>query len=292
VLARFERSLYLRTSRGELVCLGFVEIGAGPLNVQCDPGAAPPWHALGIERGAAGRVEGSILLLGRVRIELGDAICWSPPPLSGVPWTERLPAGLALIDETARSEAPADGLAPLLDEVSGRPSRVDSALLRAARPGVRCLCERPGSALDCRRGRAGSAADPCAAIRGLVGLGPGLTPSGDDVLAGTLVALRAFGAGARADALGRLALDAAREGTGPISRAHLECAAVGEGAEALHGVLSGLAAGTPAGLREAIRGLVRIGHTSGWDALLGLRCAGAVVIGAGDAAPRSAPGPG
>ncbi len=68
--------------------------------------------------------------------------------------------------------------------------------------------------------------DVAAAVAGLVGLGPGLTPAGDDVLAGALVALVAGGDDDRAAAL-RAGVRPCRERTTTLSAALLGHAAAG-----------------------------------------------------------------
>ncbi len=100
----------------------------------------------------------------------------------------------------------------------------------------------------------------------LIGLGPGLTPAGDDFVGGAMIALRACGKnagdGALADRIAAWALPLARTNTNRISRAHLECAAVGEGHQALHDYLA-------SGSERDLALLRRIGHTSGIDAAAG-----------------------
>lgn len=96
----------------------------------------------------------------------------------------------------------------------------------------------------------------------LIGLGPGLTPAGDDFAGGAMIALRAFGDAAGADRIAAWALPLARTNTNRISRAHLECAARGEGHEALHSYLHAFE-------KNHLEALGRIGHTSGLDAAAG-----------------------
>jgi hypothetical protein len=106
----------------------------------------------------------------------------------------------------------------------------------------------------------------------LIGLGPGLTPSGDDYLGGILVALRACGRGPQADALWRWLKPRLAERTSAISAAHLAAAAAGEAHEALHECLQKLLASEPAndpGWDEALERLDCVGHSSGWDGLAG-----------------------
>ena len=96
----------------------------------------------------------------------------------------------------------------------------------------------------------------------LIGLGPGLTPAGDDFVGGAMIALRAFGDHKAADRIAGWALPLARERTNRISRAHLECAAQGEGHEALHDLLCTFD-------KKHLERLARVGHTSGLDAVAG-----------------------
>ena len=104
----------------------------------------------------------------------------------------------------------------------------------------------------------------------LIGLGPGLTPSGDDYLGGVLLALRWVGRGAQADSLWRWLEPRLAAGTSAISAAHLAAAAGGEAHEALHDVLTDLSAWEAPDLLPALARLDGVGHTSGWDALAGI----------------------
>lgn len=96
----------------------------------------------------------------------------------------------------------------------------------------------------------------------LIGLGPGLTPAGDDFVGGAMIALRAFGHEDVAARIAAWALPLAEARTSRISRAHLECAARGQGHEALHDWLDGFASAD-------LERLSRIGHSSGLDAASG-----------------------
>jgi hypothetical protein len=96
----------------------------------------------------------------------------------------------------------------------------------------------------------------------LIGLGPGLTPAGDDFVGGAMIALRAFEQAPLAERIAAWALPLAKTNTNRISRAHLECAAAGEGHEALHDLLCTFE-------EKHLERLARIGHTSGLDAAAG-----------------------
>jgi hypothetical protein len=101
----------------------------------------------------------------------------------------------------------------------------------------------------------------------LIGLGPGLTPAGDDFVGGAMIALRTFDCVPLADRIAAWALPLARTNTNRISRAHLECAATGEGHELLHGLLSSL--DNERSSEKFLIQLSRVGHSSGLDAAAG-----------------------
>jgi hypothetical protein len=118
--------------------------------------------------------------------------------------------------------------------------------------------------------------DPAAAaLRLLMGLGGGLTPTGDDVLVGFLAGLRASTGAetARIDWLGRLGkeLRVASSGTNDISRTFLVLASDGQFSSSLKNLAIAVCAGEPADkVRKAAEIAFQVGHTSGMDAATGL----------------------
>jgi hypothetical protein len=109
------------------------------------------------------------------------------------------------------------------------------------------------------------------AVHGLVGLGPGLTPAGDDALIGWLAGIALLGADRRCEVL-RQALRARLGRTTDVSRAHLEDALAGEFSEPLAQFANALAR-TPAEAQRALADLAALGATSGLDAAAGLLAA-------------------
>ncbi len=105
------------------------------------------------------------------------------------------------------------------------------------------------------------------AAAALAGRGAGLTPAGDDVLAGLLLVAR-MRAGPPAEP--RLVALARRCRTHDISRAFLVEAARGRSVEALHDLLGAGADGDLPAARHARARLARIGHTSGLDLAYGV----------------------
>ncbi len=118
-----------------------------------------------------------------------------------------------------------------------------------------------------------------AAADSLVGLGAGLTPSGDDVLTG--LALVAASRGSRLHAVPpalRRVLDGEpplNERTTAVSAATLTEAVRGRGRQRLHDLLHAVAAAPdrtgPSPLAGAVRRVLAIGHSSGADLLTGIR---------------------
>ena len=95
-----------------------------------------------------------------------------------------------------------------------------------------------------------------------MGLGPGLTPAGDDVLAGALATLPAFGAQRLAEALARQ-VRFRMPATTVLSAALLDRACAGEAVPELTGLLRACAGSGAPRVADAVAALGRVGHTSG-----------------------------
>lgn len=107
-----------------------------------------------------------------------------------------------------------------------------------------------------------------AAVTTLAGLGHGLTPSGDDVLAGSLLMLHAAGRAAQAAALADAVRRIAPARTSPLSYALLEPACDGEPGEAIAHAITALRTAQPP--EAVLRPIAGIGATSGFDLLAGI----------------------
>jgi hypothetical protein len=105
------------------------------------------------------------------------------------------------------------------------------------------------------------------AAAGLAGRGVGLTPAGDDVLAGLLLVASSAAGPAGQTRLLRIATGAA---TNAVARAYLASAARGSSLAALHELIdAGAARDTPRAQAARAR-LARVGHTSGLDLAYGV----------------------
>ena len=102
------------------------------------------------------------------------------------------------------------------------------------------------------------------------GLGPGLTPAGDDVLSGILFAVRALGGPNVEPALVAVARSVH---TNDLATAVLEAAAAGSHVEPVHDLVMAAAAGDSAAAAQAAADLDGFGSSSGADIAHGLRLA-------------------
>ncbi len=258
--AVFERSFYIHLA-GQEICLGPPGLGAGPLNLRCQV-ARPDWPAWGLREDAAVLIGArEICIPPHLRFALAGAAVWRPPAPGA--WTAAsLGAGLRALDARLPERVPAQGLGVL---VPARDTPVD-AVAAAARGPVAALTRFLHGTFAADDDQAYSAVPD---LRALIGLGPGLTPSGDDLLGGALVALHLLGRTDLRDALWNSLRAYAEPECNAITRAHLGAAAQGLGSAGLHAVLNDLLTGTTEALPRRLAAIEAIGHTSGWDALAG-----------------------
>ena len=194
-----------------------------------------------------------------VVVEANHLEPWRPPRIAG--------QGVACLSPSA-----IDVLAALRrrDWIEGQPGGL----------GVLLVGRKPDFPLDGALGAVSAVARACdrgspagleAAAIPLLGLGPGLTPAGDDFVGGVLFAqaiLRRADPGWAA-AAARL-VEAARDRTHRISAALLTDLAAGEGHEPLHDLVAALSERAQDQARRAVARLARLGHSSGWDMLAGV----------------------
>jgi hypothetical protein len=230
--------------------------------------------ALGRLAGAEGEpflVEGSKLYLGcRMTVEFASSAPWSPPSLLVPGGSEATLAGASKLVEAIMAHDDGPTFASLaVDLFAGSTIPTwerDSPVLRRAAEHLRALREA---------WRVGDGAGVGRAATGLLGLGPGLTPSGDDVLAGLLAGLRWLESGCVGDEKLADALREAVEREAPglttrLSARLLSHAANGLMYEPAMHLGAALFSGDVAGVQPAAGALLRIGHTTGADIAAGL----------------------
>lgn len=260
VESAFAEAVNLVTPQGAIFALVSPRVGNGPLNAL----VSHPQALAAVQPGAQMRGDGQWLALDeRWRLALAPAAQWNPIPdytrLARGPQAVRrnlaaLPGFLAQHAPPASLAAPrpASGW-PAAALVQAQARQLAASLLHSYRQGD---------------------LDQIAACAGrLAGLGPGLTPAGDDWLAGWLVGLHAAAALAKGnpplppEAVGQAVLASAR--TTRLSLAFLQAAADGAAAEPWHALLATLPAAAPGPLQKAAAAIIRTGATSGADMLAG-----------------------
>lgn len=270
VLAALPTSIYLLGKNGEII---WVTLDGLPMHRRCLQASFQP-RSLRAEQTFF--IQKACLRIGDgAAIVLDPAIEWEPPaiqegeaetlPVVDARLTRLLAALLALGKGAGLGQAiplisavrAGDGVGtPVVDSLIARAS---SAILGAGR-----------AMLDQDISRIASIG------KDLVGLGPGLTPSGDDFLGGMLFAAYSLKMTYPEDFFWedegvRDLVDWARTQTNPISHAVLHDLALGHGPEPLHEVVRSLLMGRDLECPlAAVARLIKIGHTSGWDILAGV----------------------
>jgi hypothetical protein len=279
VAAVYDRACTLAFPDGSLVSLVSPEIGDGPLNIVV---ALRTLAAL--QPGQEVRLEDQWLGIGELAVSLERAMIWEPCP----DWErlrkscETIMGHLAHLESLALHLAPNDSLLVLVETDPGR-GRPASASCRPAdsfhlAPGRATVDESLHSvtleaALSLRAGLKGDRAQLQAGVEQLAGLGGGLTPAGDDFLAGIMLWTWL----ARPDPRSwcRAMLEAATSRTTTLSAAFLRTAAAGECPASWHRLLVVLESGETQHLAAAVEGVLSYGHTSGADMLAGFLWPGA-----------------
>jgi hypothetical protein len=259
VRALYRAAVYieLRPS-GTLLVVAIDAVGGVPRGILV--GGVVDLRQTGIERGMAflPSAEGWSIPSAGMVIDASDAATWHPtlPAAARATATPDLGQAVGAARALAAARAPAGGLAPML---AGGDRQGDPWLSVA-----RSLIRRQLDAL-----RAGDVAAAIGPTAELIGLGTGLTPSGDDYLTGLLAGLDATGHPAR-HALATAIERGIPGRTTAVGAALLGHAVHGEFTERLHDVLAALAAGRPDSVAGPIERAMAYGATSGSDTLVGL----------------------
>jgi len=265
VAAVFDRSFYC-VMEDEYVCVGTESLGMCPLNVITSIPEGSAWSSHGFRAGMPVNVARDHMRIGGCfSLKLSGIPVWKPPPPVD-PQYQKVKEGLDALEEFTASRLPMDGLGRLMGSV-GPGNRFNGYLLNYAIDSLNSLkdwlkvvfidpheCEIP---------------DP-SSWQELLGLGPGLTPSGDDLIGGMMLALHSLGKEAVLRSLSAAVAPIVNDRTNPISAAHLRAAMEGMGSEAAHKAMDAILSGSRGGFSEIVKEIEKIGHTSGWDMLTGI----------------------
>lgn len=265
VCASFRRSCYVQTLDGGVLCIAHASLGRGPLTVSVRLDGAGLQALEGVD-GSPVVLKEQCLYVGPLVLELANAAVWSPQHIGRA--VDNLAGERARwLAATISQQVPADGLGCLLPFVEGmaKGQWTDAkGMTTLASLAVTSLSNLVDGVLF------GDVCCTNTGLSGLLGLGPGLTPSGDDLLVGLLLALHSCKSPA-ADPLSRAVVLHGPVMTGRISVSMLKQALLGLGSEASHAVIMALVDGCPpCEVLQRAEVLTSVGHTSGWDTLVGI----------------------
>jgi hypothetical protein len=268
VLANYHCACNLVTSKGEIIALVSPMIGNGPLNIVIEENTAFEHVEPGLP---AAFSDGQLVLGDSLVVSLDGARLWR----AEVNWEcliarrRRLEDSLATLCDWLFHSDFARGLLSLVlhgreerrEREDGTRSAHDLAFLAAAWVGIKGLLQAlpDGDRSGVREN---------AAL--LAGLGPGLTPAGDDYLVGLMAGLRVWPdlCGLSPDDACQIIVEATEGRTTILSSAFLHSAQEGLFGENWHRLLAQLAGGT-VGIQQAAKRMLSSGATSGADALAG-----------------------
>ncbi len=262
VMGLTSRGLFLRPAAQRVVFLS-LESYRSPLTITVQASRLP--H---VQVGAAVPLQAggglTLRFAGSAAVHCPPQSVWRPPPPAGAPLpTEEQ---LRVLRDALRPSAgnlPQHGFAPLLLQLLALPPASDAATLQSSAWALRQALQSHDlpAALQ--------------AARSLLGLGPGLTASGDDLLLGLLLFLQRWPPAPApawlppfAQALAR----AAYHKTTTISANLIACAAQGQADERLLAAVDGIARGRPTPA-DWLPPLLGWGASSGVDALAGMALA-------------------
>jgi hypothetical protein len=218
--------------------------------------------------GRAGRVcAGMPVLVGDGRlsidaagltIDAGRAEAWSPR-LGAIGMPADLAARRAAMQSAVR-RMPARGLLPLMGRTAGRGNGPAAEAVRICRPIVRRLLRALAE---------GELESATAAGSDLVGLGLGLTPSGDDLLVALTATLHGIGDGMAVPLAVAWAATAAKRTT-LVAAAFHRHAAAGDYSGRLHDLVGAVLAGSLGDIPAAVWRAADWGATSGGDSVVGV----------------------
>ncbi len=265
IAAVFRSAFYVGTG-SHLVCVGTSVLEPGPLNLITSAPAHMDWRASGVRLHAPAAISALEIRVGhQFRFPLVGAAIWSPDQVVKPIDPAAVTLGLAVFRAAFSGQSVEAGIGRFIDpdyaperrhhEGQAAEIPIEEArrwLIHAFTQAETAQSEAPGW------------------IGKLTGLGAGLTPSGDDFLGGMMIALHSLGNARARDLLWSSVRPCAEKTTNAISVAFLRAASEGLGSASVHKAISGITRGDIAAVRDAMPGLGRIGHSSGWDAMAGI----------------------
>ena len=269
IVALFKSSFYLE-SGGAIACIGNESLHACSLNVTTTAPANLDWSANGLKAGAPWRVLGRMLHVGgRYVIAMDETETWTTTATPRYWNSMNLRRSVGELRRLCALRAPHEGLGRAV--CGGEDAKTRPYLRRFAMAPVNGLRTWLTGAMTGALSKIQvSGSDHPHELQHLVGLGPGLTPSGDDFLCGVMFTLHTLGHGGVAKRLWDRVRPLSADAGNAISFGHLAVAAAGGGSAPVDDLLGALLGGESGELHRLLDVIDTIGHTSGWDCVAGV----------------------
>ena len=260
---------------GSMISIVREEVGSGPINIVTDLPRGRSMAELGDKKNAEVlRKDGEILIGGKaVLVSTQHARLYRTEKefSTKLRSISEIRANVAVVARTATRKGHHQGLGSLIpllvssDRETKRPAELNS-FSRLALPRVRSLLSK------IREGRISELATE---VQNLAGLGPGLTPSGDDMLSGLMASLALIVRNLKGNAeivrrVNRKITLSARKRTTMLSEEYLSQAASGETNEHFQELIKKMLTALPNEAKRSAELVLKVGETSGTDTILGI----------------------
>jgi hypothetical protein len=262
----FEKVCNLINTEGEVLTLMLPPAEMNPLALELDCVNEQGDLTQAIFPDSMIYLEGDSLRVGEVTIQLRSQTVWDPVPRwdSARQNRQNVEKTLGEVASLLSARRSPDSLAVFVTKTRDLSnSAVEGWQSRAREPILRLL----GGLKDADDQRVNSGA------RELAGLGPGLTPGGDDFVIGVMHALWCATTPEQARMLCGELLRAVANKTNRLSASYLARAAYGEAGDTWHTLIRAMARGDASTIVTPVESLIGLGHTSGQDALSGFMLA-------------------
>jgi len=259
---------------GHMISVVREDVGEGPINIVTELPAEMSMTKLGVEsnQDVLRRSDGILFGGDRLLVRLQNATLYTPKrdfriSLRSIP---EIRANLAMAAKTATRGGNHEGLGNLIEPLTSvgqtKPSHQLNSFSRLALPKARSLLRTIRDGRTSGLGRV---------VKDFVGLGPGLTPSADDLISGLMATLEvvAYNFGDDAEKVREINREMAinaRGQTTKLSQEYLSHAAKGETNEHFLELIKKILTGQAGEVRKATERALTIGETSGTDTVLGI----------------------
>ena len=273
VSATFKRSFYCRDNMANIICLGKSEIGNGPFTLLCSSDGPWPDNALSTTRQIL-VLNNQLLLEGTgISFDLHGALVWNNGLRSTRGQDDHLLTDISWIAGKVFRDAPLESLGLVVASffpLKLPKTRLSSDILTDSlhKRFVEVISKISHLPILLPGGQHNSSL--AEGLESLIGLGPGLTPSGDDFLAGVVMGLFKAGREDEAAWLAHYFYQAAQGRVTNISLAFYRALSEGLVAEPFLQFLKAIGTGEALSLERFLNRVSMFGATSGWDTITGM----------------------